>query len=378
MSHARYADELALRADLIYLNHAAISPWPTRTRDAVCEFARENATQGSLRYASWMTVVGSLRERLRELLRAPSVDDIALIRSTSEGLSTVAHGLDWGPGENVVLSAQEFPSNRVVWESLERYGVTARKVDLRAAESPEEALFQACDERTRLIAVSSVQYASGLRMDLERIGRYCQGHDILFCVDAIQSLGAVPMDVQAIGADFVAADGHKWMLAPEGMGVLYCRAELRPRLRLHQYGWHMLEALGDFDRDDWAPAASARRFESGSLNMLGIYGLNASLSLLLEIGLDEIFKEILKKTSYLIDEIDKLPHLEILSPTAPGRRAGILTLRHRVQPPDAVHRHLSEHGVLCAQRGGGVRVSPHFYTPLEGLGRTVELLEALA
>ncbi|MCP4996920.1 MAG: aminotransferase class V-fold PLP-dependent enzyme, partial [Gammaproteobacteria bacterium] len=168
-----------------------------------------------------------LRQLLKGLINAPSVDDISLMKSTSEALSVVAYGIDWNAGENIVIFAQEFPSNRIVWQSLKSLGVETRLVDLEASEDPEMALFAACDSNTRLISTSSVQYARGQRIDLTRIGEYCKAQDILFCIDAIQSLGALPFDVQQYQADFVMADGHKWMLGPEGLALLYTKAEAR-------------------------------------------------------------------------------------------------------------------------------------------------------
>ena len=242
--------------DIIYLNHAAVGPWPLRTARAVQQFAEENLRQGARAYPQWLHTERALRAQLQRLVNAPSIDDIALLKNTSEALSVIAHGLSWRRGDNVVLCTQEFPSNRIVWESLREFGVECRivPIDIKT-EDPEAALLSAVDAHTRLLAVSSVQYASGLRMDLQQLGDFCHDHGVLFCVDAIQSLGALPFDVQAVHADFVVADGHKWLLGPEGLAVFYCRAELRPQLRLHQFGWHMVEHHDDFDRLDWTPAA---------------------------------------------------------------------------------------------------------------------------
>lgn len=366
--------EFALREDVIYLNHAAVSPWPRRTAEAVAQFAEENVVQGSLDYPKWLETEQALREQLATLLNSASASDIALVKNTSEGLSLVAYGLDWQPGDSVVISNQEFPSNRIVWESLDREGVTVRAADLAAAQSPEQALFDQVDESTRLLAVSSVQYATGLRMDLERIGRFCRERGILFCVDAIQSLGAVRVDVQAAHVDFLAADGHKWMLGPEGLGLFYARPEVRDRLRLRQFGWHMVENAGNFDRTDWQVAESARRFECGSPNMLGIHALQASLSLLLEVGLGEVEKAVLARSRYLMDAFAGSQTLSLITPTTPERHAGIVTVRHHRRSESELFELLQQNGIFCARRGGGIRLSPHFYTPFEQLDRTMELL----
>lgn len=365
--------EFNLRNDLIYLNHAGVSPWPLRTARAVQHFAEENMDQGSLRYPEWLRVEADLRMQARELLNAPSKEDIALLKNTSEALSAVAYGLVWNPGDNIVSSDQEFPSNRIVWESLSSKGVALLQADLGSAASPEDALFSQVNERTKLLTISSVQFSTGLKIDLSRIGEFCRQKRILFCVDAIQSIGAVQLDVEKISADFVMADGHKWMLGPEGLAVFYSRPEARNRLRLNQYGWHMVEAMGDFDRRDWAAAKTARRFECGSPNMLGIHALSASLSLLREAGMDNVEKEVLKRTEYLFDKIKSMPDLELITPTGKDRYAGIVTFRRNGTDNSALYQYLMQHNVMCAHRSGGIRLSPHFYTPYEHLDQAIDM-----
>jgi cysteine desulfurase/selenocysteine lyase len=366
--------EFPLREDLIHLNHAAVGPWPQRTTEAVCRFAEENTRQGSKRYLQWLEVEDHLREQIRDLINAPSQDDIALLKNTSEALSVVAFGLPWQAGDNIVISNEEFPSNRVVWQALEPQGVSVRQAPLHQAESPEAALMAAADEKTRLMSISSIQYASGLRLDLETLGRFCRERGILFCVDAIQSIGAVKMDVQAINADFVMADGHKWMLGPEGLALFYCRRELRDKLKLQQYGWHMTKSYTHFDEDDNSPADTARRFECGSPNMLGIHALSASLSLLQEVGMENIEDRVLDNSRLLFQLIAEQNKLELLSDSRERRFGGIVTFRHTTVSNDKLFSHLSDNNVLCAVRGGGIRFSPHFYTPKEKIERAIELV----
>jgi cysteine desulfurase/selenocysteine lyase len=373
--------EFDLIPDLIHLNHAGTGPWPRRTSSAVAAFATENATHGSLGYAHWLATEQSLRQRLADLIGAPSSADIALTKSTSEGLSVVAYGLDWRSGDNIVGIAQEFPSNRVLWQSLAPLGVEYRPLDLdaclEAGRDPETELFALCDRRTRLVAVSWVQYARGLRLDLERLSAGCRMRRVLLGLDAIQGLGALPFDLAETPVDFLAADGHKWMLGPEGLALLYVDPGLREGLRLHQYGWHMLEHRGDFERKDWAPAADARRFECGSPNLLGTYGMEASLSLLQEVGLNAVQDAIEIRVAHLVERIDRAGY-RLLSPRQPERRAGIVTFAVPGTDPNRLYAALMERRVLCAQRGGGVRFSPHFYTSLEGLDRAMELVSETA
>ncbi|MGD8547621.1 MAG: aminotransferase class V-fold PLP-dependent enzyme [Thiohalophilus sp.] len=373
---SQWAQEFPLQEDLIHLNHAAVGPWPQRTVNAVTQFAQENSQRGSLHYPKWVETENRLRQRLGRLINA-AADDIALVKNTSEALSMVAWGIDWQPGENVVISDEEFPSNRIVWESLKSRGVEVREVALHDnLTSPAAALIAATDAQTRLLSISSVQYASGLRMDLNTLGKHCRAHDILFCIDAIQSLGALRFDVQSCGADFVMADGHKWMLGPEGLAMFYTHPGSRERLRLFEYGWHMVEHSGEFDRREWEPAHSARRFECGSPNMLCTHALNASLSLLEEIGLDCIEEQVLANSQHMFDLIEYLDNLELVTDNSPEQYAGIVTFRHRSIPAEKLYRQLMDQRVLCAQRGGGIRFSPHFYTPWTKIQQALQLANA--
>ena len=320
------SDEFKLDDDIIYLNHAAVSPWPKRTSDAVTKFAEENSYSGAAYYPKWLKTEAKLREQLQKLINAPSVNDIALLKNTSEGLSVVAEGIDWQTGDNIVSSNEEFPSNRIPWLAQAEKGVQFREVDI-SSDTPEQALINACDENTRLLTISSIQYGSGKRMDLGLLGDFCSSNNILFCVDAIQSLGVIPFDAQSMKASFVMADAHKWMLGPEGIALFYCDPAIRDRLELHQYGWHMVEDLGNYDNKQWQAANSARRFECGSPNMLGIFALSASLSIFEEIGIENISRMIINNSKYIIDLIKDIDGSLIISPESESRIGGIVNFK---------------------------------------------------
>lgn len=361
--------------DVHYLNHAAVAPWPKRAAQAVTDFAAQNVLVGARDYPEWMRVEQRLRQRLKKLLNAPSVNDIALVKNTSEALSFVAFGLDWRAGDQVVISDQEFPSNRVVWQALARYGVEVVSVDI-SGPAPEQALIHACTPRTRVLSISSVQYASGLKLDTHQLGQACQRLGVLFCVDAIQQLGAQPFDVQQSQCAFAMADGHKWMLGPEGLGVFYCHANLRDQLKLNEYGWHMLEHMGDYTRTDWQPANSARRFECGSPNMLGTMALEASLSLLEEVGIDAVSQALDERIVLLAEQLKSLG-ADLHTSLEPARRSGILTFSLTGVDSQALYKSLMQKQVICAQRGAGLRFSPHFYTPLDSLEQSVAIINGL-
>ncbi|MCW8157296.1 aminotransferase class V-fold PLP-dependent enzyme [Stutzerimonas stutzeri] len=370
-------DEFPQIVGLRYLNHAAVAPWPLRAARAVSAFAEQNATLGARDYPSWLTVERSLRQRLTRLLNAPSSADVALVKNTSEALSFVAFGLDWRDGDQIVISDEEFPSNRVVWEALRPYGVEVVQVNLQGTD-PEGDLLAACGPRVRLMAISAVQYASGMRLDLVRLGEGCEHRGVLLCVDAIQQLGALPFDVQQNRCAFAMADGHKWMLGPEGLGVFYCRSDLRERLKLHEYGWHMLEHAGDYDRTDWEPARSARRFECGSPNLLGAMALEASLSLLEDVGMEQVAKSLGERIEWLAQGLTKLNGIETISPVQAERRSGIITFRLEGWKNAELFERLKAEQVVCAMRGGGIRFSPHFYTPERVVEETLALLRDMA
>lgn len=358
---------------LYYLNHAAVSPWPRRTADAIDSFANENVLWGAKNYPDWMEKETELRKQLQSLIHANSRDEIALLKNTSEALSVVAEGINWHSGDNIVSSDQEFPSNRIPWQAQEKHGVVFREVDLNTDESPELALINACNSKTRILTISSVQYSTGLRLDLEKLGQFCRSENILFCVDAIQSLGAHDINVETAFIDFMMADAHKWLMGPEGIALFYCRKELQEKLKLHQYGWHMIQTAGNYDDKSWQPASNARRFECGSPNMLGIHGMSASLSLILQFGIENIEKEIAKHADFLLQEL-KSSGFEILSPEEERRRAGIVTFTAKGKDMPGLQQELMQRNVICAYRGGGIRFSPHFYTKHSVLEKALEVL----
>lgn len=360
--------------DTPYLNHAAVGPWPRCTADAVKAFAEENMRHGSNGYMNWIRREQALRSDLATLTGASSASDIALLKNTTECISAVAWGLDWQPGDSVVLPAGEFPSNRLPWLAQEQKGVEAREVDIRNADDAEGALIEAMDDSTRLLTVSSVQWADGFRLDLERLGSECKRRGILFFVDAIQQLGALPMDVEACHIDFLAADAHKWLLAPEGIAVFYSRPEARDQLQLLQRGWNMVDRPWIFERTEWIPSETARRFEAGSPNSTGQAALHASVGLLLEHGMEKVSTYILENTDFLLRNLPGIKGIHVTSRAEPGRRSGIVSFRHDDTAPDKIYQALREKGIACAVREGSVRISPHFY---QGESELEKLLLAL-
>lgn len=368
-------DEFPILEHGLYANHAAIAPWPRAASRAVAEFAQENCEIGAEKYNRWLLREKYLRKNLAYLINADSPDDIALLKNTTEGICAVANGIDWQSGDNIVLPMGEFPSNRLPWLALQHFGVEVREVDIRSSQDPEQALLARMDKRTRLLSVSAVQWTDGLRLRLETLGAACKQNNVLFFVDAIQQLGAVQMDVQACGIDFLAADGHKWLLAPEGIAVFYCRESVRESIQLSQQGWHMVDEPYQFNRDQWLPSKTATRFEAGSPNTLGQAALHASVGLLQDVGMQQVEAYITANSLTLSEGIADIPGLELVRSFDRKRVSGIVSFRIPDKDPTEVHRALQQRQLSCAVRGDAIRLSPHFYQAGKPLQEILAVIE---
>ncbi len=354
-------DEFPVLQHGLYANHAAISPWPLIASKAVAAFAMENAEIGAEKYSHWLLRETQLRKRLAGLINASSADDIALLKNTTEGICTVANGITWRKGDNLVLPADEFPSNRLPWLALQRYGVEVREVDIRSTSEPEKTLIDQVDKRTRLLSVSAVQWTDGLRLQLETLGQFCQQNNVLFFVDAIQQLGAMQMDVQACGIDFLAADGHKWLLSPEGIAVFFCREGVREQLQIHQQGWHMVDDPYQFNRTQWQPSKTALRFEAGTPNTLGQAGMHASIGLLQKVGMPQVEAFVTGNSLTLSAGLESMPGVELVRSFDPQRVSGIVSFRPANRNLVEIQQTLKQRGLNCTVRGEAIRLSPHFY-----------------
>ncbi len=378
---SNFSNDFDLANNIHYLNHAAVSPWPVCTSETIKLFADENARMGASQYLDWIITEQQLRDNIATLIKANSSDDIALVKNTSEALSFVAYGLNWQAGDNIVIAKQEFPSNRIVWQSLAAQGVNVKLVDLyqniTPTHSPEDNLLEAIDDNTRLISVSSVQYADGYRMNLKKLGRYCHDRKILYCVDAIQSIGALQFDVEDIHADFAMADGHKWLMSPEGLGLFYCRKEIRKQMQPSQFGWHMVEQPFAFESLHWSSAQSARKFECGSPNMLAIHALNSSIKLILKRNINTIEKNVLMNSRYLVEALQKIKHLIIISSLKEDRMSGIIAFRHKTLSSEVIYQQLMMRNVICAVRNDNIRFSAHYYTSKKTLDNAIKQLQII-
>ena len=354
------------------MDHARVAPLPRPVQAAITAFAAEACEQGTAHYGEWLKEVEIVRARFAKLINA-DVSEVAFVKNTSEGLSIVANGIDWKEGDNVVVPDIEFPANVYPWMNLQRRGVEVRFVKAVRGRVPFEQITAQVNSRTRVLSISSVEFNSGFRNDLKRIGEFCKEKGIYFCVDAIQSLGVIPMDVKEFNIDFLAADGHKWMLSVEGLGGFYISKRVLEDIHPAVVGWDSVVDSADYGNYDFTLKPDATRFEEGSLNTLGIYAFGAALALLEEEGIDHIEKRVL----YLGDCIlEYLRHskFKILSSTEPGERSGSVCFAGEIDYKKlAVF--LRERNVIVSVRDNFVRLSPHFYNTEEEIERFFALLD---
>lgn len=366
-------DLAAVRAEFpitehsVFLNHAAVGPIPRLAKRWMDAAIEEYLT---LEREKWDGRTLVVRKLAASLLNARP-DQIAFVKNTSEGLSLVANGIDWRAGDNVVVHGDDFPSVVFPWQNLAGAGVETRLVAARDGRVLVDDLADAVDGRTRAIAISTVQFKTGFRCDLAAIGQLCRDRDLLFVVDGIQSLGALALDVEACGADVVVASAHKWLLGPQGIGLLYCSDRALARLKVRTVGWLSINNPFAFDyRLDLLP--DARRFEAGSENAIGVYGLGGTLMLIYEHGIGAIEARVLGLTDLLCDGLVQRGY-RVLSPRGEHERSGIVIFVGE-QPTDALFTRLTEAGIVVSVRGGGIRVSPHYYNSEEEIARLLEAL----
>lgn len=353
-----------------YLDHAAVSPLSGPARDAVFGWCQEATLLGDTAWPEWERQVEELRSLAAQLIGA-SPDEIALVKNTTEGVNLVAEGLAWNPGDNVVVPADEFPTNQYPWLNLAGQGVETRRAPAEGGRLDLDRLAAACDRRTRLVSLSWVSYSSGWRNDLDRAALIARDCGALLFVDAIQALGVFPLDVRRTPVDFLAADGHKWLLGPEGAGVFYVRREHLARLRPVGLGWNSVVHAHDFGRIELDVKPDASRYEGGSQNMAGMIALRASLKMLLELGVEAIAGRVLEVTDLACRRLRQAGAM-VHSDRRPAHASGIVAFELPGRDPRAVRQGCLARGVVLSCRAGRLRISPHAYNDESDIERLVE------
>lgn len=370
MDFSRYQDEFPVRKSYIYFNHASVAPLPRRSAKAMQNFAQQVMEHAANRYSEWLRTYQGVRAAAAAMLGCDP-GEIALTKNTSEGLAVVANGLDWRPGDIVVGIEDEFPANYFPWLRLQRRGVKTRWLKLHRGRIELEELDRACCG-ARLLAVSFVQYLSGFRIDLDAVGEVCRRRGALLVVDGVQGLGPYPVNVKRSGVHALSASAHKWLLGPEGCGVLFLDRELLPRVEPVEFGWTNVEGSETYSRDERL-RTDASRYECGTLNTIGYIGLEKSLELFLEIGADRMARCVNRAAQHVYTGAREKGY-ELLAERIPECGSGIVSLRKEGVDSQQAVAELKRQAVVTAHRAGWIRVSPHFYAGEEEVAKFLELL----
>lgn len=359
---------------LAYLNSAAVSPIPTTAIEAVNSQLLDVATYGSSHYQDWIDTKNRARSLIAEMLHVRS-DQIAFMRNTSDGFASIANGLDWEKGDNIVSFEREFPSNYYPWRRIrDEFGVELRLCSEQNGRIDPDEFISLIDPNTKIVAISSVQYVSGYKADLERIGRAAHVVDALFCVDIIQGFGALPYDLPAQFVDAASGAGHKWLCAPEGCGMIYLSDRARERVKPTFVGWISVETPWDFEDREQSFKSSALAWESGTGTSSLFYGLEQSLKLLHETGAKRIEDHLMDLTDHLCDSLAGKSY-EIVSSRSKEERSQIVCIRHRCGlTSNEIAAQLEKQNIIVSPRGDRVRIAPHFYNNLEDIERLLNAL----
>ena len=381
-TRAKLRAEMPAAKKYAYFDHAAMAPLPRAAADAFQKWLKEAVEIGNPVWGEWVKGVEAMRATAAQMIGAHA-DEIALVNNTTGGISLIAEGLDWRDGDNVVTFADEFPSNVYPWMNLVSRGVETRRVPTDVSGRPDlERLAEACDARTRIVTVSWVGFATGYRHDVRRIAEIAHERGALLFLDGIQALGVFPLNVNEFGIDFMAADGHKWLLGPEGAGIAYIRRKHLDRLRPIGPGWHSVNPAQDYTHIELNLRPSAARYEGGSQNNAGMLAFGASLRLLQELGAANVSAAVLDITDRACDRLAKIG-ANIVSDRRPDhrggeQRSGIVSFELPGRDPMALKRHLMKQDVILGCRAGRLRISPHAYNNEEDLDRLVSALESFA
>ena len=360
---------------LIYLDHASVGPLPRAAVNAVTASLQEQARSGSIVHGKLHEAAEELRGHFARFVGA-APDQVAAVPSTAAGISTIAMGLDWRHGDNVVVPEIDFPSVVFPWMVLADRGVEVRRTPCTRGTVQIKSLLDSTNARTRVIAVSWVQFSSGFRTDLKELGEACGRRGILLVVDGMQGVGALRLNISSLPVDVLATQSYKWLLSPQGVGWLYIRGELLNRIKLSAAGVRTVGHRNSFLNHTFDLAPSARRFESGILNFHGMSGAAASLRMLSDIGIEKIESRVLGLSRQLAEGLLAQGCRLMGDPLNPEASSGIIVFTHPAYDAATCQRRLADAGIVVSVRENAVRISPHFYNTEHEIDKTLRILSA--
>ncbi len=369
-----YRERFPIVERYVYLNHAGIGPLSTTAQERAARVLALQGEQGSRGSETWQGLQASARRRVSTLIGAGE-HEVCFVKNTPEGISTVASGFPWVPGDNVVVPSCEFPANVYPWLNMKDRGLEVRFVEAPRGRFDIDGIASAIDARTRIVAVSWVQFLSGYRVPLADLADLCRRRGAYLLLDAIQGVGVVPINVKAFGVHFLATASHKWLMAPMGAGWLYCHEDLIDRLRLVEVGQSTVVASASYLEYQFRPKPGARRFEPGVPAYASLAGLDGALDLFEQVGHERISRKIEELCALLIQGLQRLD-CEVITPLKPEERAGIVTFRHHARDAGEIEATLLSRGIVVVNREGFVRASPHFYNTRDDIDAFLAALRA--
>lgn len=357
-----------------YLNSAAVAPLPSISAEAVKRQLEDVSNHGSSHYTAWVAMKNRCRSLAARMLNVIP-EQIAFVRNTSDAFAAVARGISWAQGDNIVSFVGEFPANFYPWRSVrDRFGVELRLCREVNGSVDIDELVGMIDSRTKVVTISAVQFASGYRADLERIGAAAKKVGALFSVDMIQAFGAMPLDLSGLGVDVAAGASHKWLCSPEGCGILYLSDRAREVIEPILTGWISVVDPWNFNDTEQPFQPNSLVYESGTGPAALFYGLAQSLTLLDHVGLSNIERYLSNLSDYLCERLAE-KNYELISSRAPGEKSQIVCVKHRGGIPSSeIFKHLEARGVIVSPRGDRLRIAPHFFNNEGDIERLVSEL----
>lgn len=363
-----------LKNEIIYFNHAATGPISILVKKRLLDLLDEKTDKSSDDYNSFIKIADETRSLLSEFINC-SPERIAFVDNTSNGLNIIANSIHWKKGDRVLLNDVEFPANVYPFLNLKRFGVEIDFVKSENGYVTADQVIDSVKPGTKLISVSFVQFLSGYKIDLEKLGKYCRANNIIFCVDAIQGVGAVNIDVQKFKIDFLSCGTQKWLFGMQGLAFIYVDETFQTKITPANIGWLSIKDawnLLDYKMD---LKTSARVFEGGTLNAFGIYAFNASLNMLHNFGFDKIENEVISNTKYFIKKLNDIGINCLLSNCSENELAGIVTIK--TGNPDIIFKELGKKRIICSLRENLIRFSPHFYNNFQEIDKVVDELQKI-
>ena len=363
-----------LKNGIVYFNHASTAPISTKVKERIDEFVHERSVEAKDDYWAFKDVADETKNIIGEMINC-SGDRIAFLDNTTNGIIWLASGIDWNPGDRIILNDVEFPANVYPFLQLKEKGVEVDIIKSTNGIVNADEIIAAIKPKTKLISVSFVQFLSGYKIDLEKIGNVCREKGIIFSVDSIQGLGAVRLDVEKYNIDYLANGTQKWMLGLQGLAFIYVRKELQEKMKSAPVGWLAVKDAWKLLDFDLTTKETAERFQPGTLNNLGIYAFNSSMKIFKEFGFDEIEKQVLSNSKYFINELQKIGYESPLQNLPEKHLSGIVSFRS--ENAQKIFDFLSQKKIVCSLREGYIRFAPHFYNTKQEIDLVVETMKSI-